>query len=53
MLEGSFSATQFLMDVEGHPEAPPLLEALRELSFFSERQEILGVYPASAFRRGA
>ncbi|GBQ52066.1 prephenate dehydratase [Komagataeibacter sucrofermentans] len=53
MLEGSFSATQFLMDVEGHPEAPPLLEALRELSFFSERQEILGVYPASPFRRGA
>ena len=53
MLEGSFSATQFLMDVEGHPEAPPLAEALRELSFFSERQEILGVYPASPFRRGA
>ncbi|NVN36092.1 prephenate dehydratase [Komagataeibacter swingsii] len=51
MLEGSFSATQFLMDVEGHPEAPPLARALDELSFFSEQQEILGVYPASPFRR--
>ncbi|RFD18656.1 prephenate dehydratase [Komagataeibacter melaceti] len=51
MLEGSFSATQFLMDVEGHPEAPPLAEALRELSFFSEQQEILGVYPGSPFRQ--
>lgn len=51
MLEGSFSATQFLLDVEGHPEAPPLAQALRELSFFSEQQEILGVYPASSFRR--
>lgn len=50
MLEGSFSATQFLMDVEGHPEAPPLARALDELSFFSEQQEILGVYPASPFR---
>ncbi|GCE79196.1 prephenate dehydratase [Komagataeibacter oboediens] len=50
MLEGSFSATQFLMDVEGHPEATPLARALDELSFFSEQQEILGVYPASPFR---
>ncbi|MCE2563829.1 prephenate dehydratase [Komagataeibacter sp. FNDCF1] len=53
MLEGSFSATQFLLDVEGHPEAPPLAEALRELSFFSEQQEILGVYRASPFRQHA
>ncbi|BAK82958.1 prephenate dehydratase [Komagataeibacter medellinensis] len=51
MLEGSFSATQFLLDVEGHPEAPPLAQALRELSFFVQQQEILGVYHASPFRR--
>ena len=53
MLEGSFSATQFLLDVEGHPEAPPLAQALRELSFFAAQQEILGVYHASPFRRQA
>lgn len=51
MLEGSFSATQFLLDVEGHPESPPLAQALRELSFFAQKQEILGVYHASPFRR--
>jgi prephenate dehydratase len=51
MLHGQFTATQFLCDVEGHPEQPPLRRALEELSFFSREARILGVYPAAQFRR--
>ncbi len=50
MVEGEFSATQFLADVDGHPEDPPLKRALEELEFFSREVRILGVYPAHAFR---
>jgi len=52
MLKGSFSATQFLCDVEGHPEEVHLRRALEELSFFSHEVKILGVYPAAEFRLG-
>jgi prephenate dehydratase len=51
MLGGQFTATQFLCDVEGHPEQPALRRALEELSFFSREARVLGVYPAAAFRR--
>ena len=51
MLGGEFTATQFLCDVEGHPEQPALRRALEELSFFSRETKILGVYPASPLRR--
>ena len=51
MVEGEFSATQFLADVDGHPEEAPLSRALEELGFFSRELRILGVYPAHAFRR--
>jgi prephenate dehydratase len=52
MLEGTFSATQFYSDVEGHPEETSLKLALEELAFFSQpgSLKILGVYPASSFR---
>ncbi|HUZ66701.1 MAG TPA: prephenate dehydratase [Beijerinckiaceae bacterium] len=50
MVEGEFSATQFLADVDGHPEDPPLRRALEELAFFSREMRILGAYPAHAFR---
>jgi len=50
MLDGNFSATQFLCDVEGHPEQPPLRRALEELGFFSRESRILGVYPSAPFR---
>ncbi|MGH7101839.1 MAG: prephenate dehydratase [Acetobacteraceae bacterium] len=50
MLNGEFTATQFLCDVEGHPEQPGLRNALEELSFFSRETRILGVYPAAANR---
>ena len=44
MVDGLFTATQFLCDVEGHPEQPALRLALEELSFFSREIRILGVY---------
>jgi prephenate dehydratase len=50
MVGGAFTATQFLCDVEGHPEQPPLRRALEELSFFSTELRVLGVYPMAAFR---
>jgi len=52
MVNGSFSATQFYADVEGHPHDRPLALALEELEFFSQPKsvKILGVYPAHPFR---
>ncbi len=50
MVEGEFSATQFLADVDGHPDEPALARALEELAFFSREVRILGVYPAHKFR---
>ncbi|MEI2737010.1 MAG: prephenate dehydratase [Rhodoblastus sp.] len=50
MLEGEFTATQFLADVDGHPDDRPLKLALEELEFFSKEVRILGVYPAHPFR---
>jgi prephenate dehydratase len=49
-LGGSFSATQFYADVEGHPEDRPLQLALEELAFYSAYVRVLGTYPASPFR---
>ncbi|WP_411816853.1 prephenate dehydratase [Hyphococcus sp. DH-69] len=43
-LEGSFSATMFYADIEGHPSHEPVRLALEELSFFSSSLRILGVY---------
>jgi prephenate dehydratase len=51
MVDGEFTATQFLADVDGHPDEPPLARALEELGFFSREVRILGVYPAHPFRR--
>ena len=50
MMGGRFSATQFMCDVEGHPEQPALRRALEELGFFSSEVRILGVYKAAPFR---
>jgi prephenate dehydratase len=50
MMDGEFAATQFMCDVDGHPEQPPLRRALEELQFFSSEVRVLGVYPAAAFR---
>jgi prephenate dehydratase len=50
MVGGAFTATQFMCDVDGHPEQPALRRALEELAFFSREVRILGVYRAAAWR---
>jgi prephenate dehydratase len=52
MVDGSFSATMFYADIEGHPDDRPVKLALEECQFFSSEFRVLGVYPASPFRRG-
>jgi prephenate dehydratase len=50
MVEGEFIATQFLADVDGHPDQPPLARALEELAFYCKEMKIIGVYPAHPYR---
>lgn len=49
-LGGSFSATMFYADIEGHPHDKSVRLALEELSFFSSSLKILGVYKAARGR---
>lgn len=49
-INGSFSATQFFADIEGHPDDAMVGLALEELAFFSKKIRIVGVYPASPER---
>ncbi len=50
MVDGEFAATQFLVDVDGHPDDANVKLALEELAFFSREVKILGAYPAHPFR---
>jgi len=47
MIGGSFTATQFYADIEGHPDDPPVRLALEELGFFTDHLRVLGVYAAA------
>jgi prephenate dehydratase len=49
-LEGSFNATMFYADIEGHPAERPVKLAMEELHFYSTEVTVLGTYPASPFR---
>ncbi|WP_172328515.1 prephenate dehydratase [Mangrovicoccus sp. HB161399] len=51
MVGGSFTATQFFAEIEGHPEDAPVARALEELRYFTSRMEIMGVYPADPRRQ--
>ena len=53
MENGAFTATFFYAEVDGRPDDRGLALALEELAFFSDHLEILGVYPADPFRKGA
>ena len=44
-LRGSFAATQFYADIEGHPDDVGVAHAFDELKFFCKEFRILGVYP--------
>ncbi|MEC9201947.1 MAG: prephenate dehydratase, partial [Pseudomonadota bacterium] len=48
---GSFMATQFYADIEGHPDDEAVRLALDELNYFCSELNILGVYPAAKFRK--
>ena len=46
MVGGSFTATQFFADIEGHPDDENVARALDELRFFTSQMTLLGTYPA-------
>ena len=50
MLGGSFEATQFFADIQGHPEDSSVKRALDELKYFTNKLDIIGVYKQSTFR---
>ncbi len=50
MVGGGFTATQFLAEVDGHPDDIGLKRALEELEFFTTEVKVLGVYPADPSR---
>ena len=50
MVGGTFTATEFYADIEGHPEDPNVALALEELRYFTSEHRILGVYPADRER---
>ncbi|MGI9353827.1 MAG: prephenate dehydratase [Rhizobiaceae bacterium] len=49
---GTFTATLFYADIEGHPDQQNVKFALEEMEFFCAEKRILGVYPAQAERGG-
>ncbi len=51
-IEGSFAASQFYAEIEGHPDERSVQLALEELGFFSNSLKILGVYPRHPAREG-
>ena len=51
MVGGEFTATQFLAEVDGHPDDLPVQRALEELAFFTTEVKVLGIYPADPFRQ--
>ncbi|HEV2653235.1 MAG TPA: prephenate dehydratase [Rhizomicrobium sp.] len=49
-LDGSFNATQFYADIEGHPDDRNVKLALEELAFFTSKLTVLGIYPGHKLR---
>ena len=49
-VDGSFLATQFYVDIEGHYKEDSIKLALEELSHYSEEVKILGVYSSKRDR---
>ena len=50
MVGGSFTATEFYADIEGHPQDENVARALDELRYFTSQMQILGCYPADHLR---
>jgi len=51
MVGGSFTATQFYAEIEGHPDDKSVQLAMEELEHFTDMITLLGVYPAHPERR--
>lgn len=51
MVGGSFTATQFYAEIEGHPDDPAVQRALEELDYFTTSLRLMGTYPLSSERR--
>ncbi|MFN4057354.1 MAG: prephenate dehydratase [Roseinatronobacter sp.] len=51
MVGGSFTATQFFAEIEGHPDDANVQRAFDELRYFSSELRVLGTYPADPSRR--
>jgi len=49
MVYGSFTATQFYLDIIGHPDEPAVKRAMEELSYFTTDVKILGVYESGEY----
>lgn len=50
MLGGTFTATQFYAEIEGHPEDENVQRAMDELDHFTTEIRIMGTYPAHPIR---
>jgi prephenate dehydratase len=50
MVGGSFTATQFFAEIEGHPDDRNVQLALEELRYFTSMLSLLGVYPSDRRR---
>jgi prephenate dehydratase len=50
LVDGNFTAAEFYVDAEGHPDDPGMKHALDELRFFAKDLRIVGVYKASPWR---
>jgi len=53
IIDQSFTAAQFYIEVEGHPSEPAIANAFEELQFFSAKMKRLGTYPKSDWRSQA
>ncbi|MDX2259759.1 MAG: prephenate dehydratase [Hyphomicrobiaceae bacterium] len=52
-LAGTFNATMFFADIEGHPSERMVQLAMEDLSYFSSEVQVLGAYRASPYRSEA
>ena len=50
MVGGSFMATEFYADIEGHPDDANVALALEELRYFTNNVTVMGVYPSDRAR---
>ncbi|WP_039017064.1 prephenate dehydratase [Halocynthiibacter namhaensis] len=50
MVDGSFMATRFYAEIEGHPDDPAVARAMEELRYFTSELVVLGCYAAAQKR---